>query len=484
MANYLHGVGVKEVATNVGEPQKTLSGIPVIVGTAPVHLAVEPKINELVYAESYEDAVKALGYSEDFATYTLCQSIYMHFVQFGVAPVVMINVLDPTKHKKALAEKSYTITDKQVLIDEENVILSSIVVKTNAADLEEDIDYIASYNCDNKVVITVLDTSKTASVTALKVSGSIIDTSKVTEADVIGAYDESTGKETGLELIRSVFPKFQVFPGNVLAPGFSKKKNVAAMLQSKCEDINGMFDCQALIDIEAETTTKYSGVADAKSEIGVAGKNTILLWPMLKYGSKVVSYSAAMAALMQYVDAKNGGVPAQSPSNQLLGCDAICTASGVEILMDEVQANTLNAVGVVAATNYGGWRTWGNNTACYPTNKDPKDRWINCRRYFSWRENNFVVNVHNKVDGIPNTKQIQGIIDNENIKGNSYVAAGYCAGDRIEFKMSENPIANIIDGKFKFHFYLAPFTPMEYIETEFEMDIDAIESAYAAAFSE
>ena len=39
MAKYNHGVGVNELATQVGEPQLTLSGIPVVVGTAPVHLA-------------------------------------------------------------------------------------------------------------------------------------------------------------------------------------------------------------------------------------------------------------------------------------------------------------------------------------------------------------------------------------------------------------------------------------------------------------
>lgn len=484
MEKYNHGVGVNELATQVAEPQITLSGIPVVVGTAPIHLAKNPKVNELVYAKKYEDAVDALGYVEDFEKYTLCQSIFASFKKFKTGPVIYINVLDPKKHNKSMEETNYPVTAKQANIKVQDVILTSLKVKNGDKELVQETDYLATFDDENNVLITLLDTENTEGATSLTVSGDCLDTSKVLESDIIGGYDEDTGVETGLELVRKVFPKLQVLPGALLAPEYSKKKNVAAMLQSKCEDINGMFDCQALVDIDTEEAKKYTDVEKAKSNIGVSGKNTILLWPMLKYGEDVITYSAAMAALMQNLDAKNNGIPAQSPSNQLLGCDAICLKDGTEVELDEPQANTLNAIGVVAATNYGGWRSWGNNTACYPLNKDPKDRWINCRRYFSWRENNFIINVHNKVDGIPKVQQIQGIVDNENIKGNSYVSAGYCAGDKIEFRMAENPIENIVDGHFKFHFYLAPYTPLEYIDSDFEMDIEAINSAYTAAFSE
>lgn len=484
MENYNHGVGTNELATQVAEPQITLSGIPVVVGTAPVHLAKNPKVNEPVYAKNYQDAVDALGYVEDFKKYTLCQSIFASLKKFGTAPIILINVLDPEKHKKSFEEESFSVTEGQTTVKKQDVILSELNVKNGDKVLEQDTDYIATFDDDNNVLITLLDTTNTAGANSLTVSGECLDASKVLESDIIGGYDEDTGKETGLELVRSVFPKFQVHPGSLSAPVYSKKKNVAAMLQSKCEGINGMFNCVALVDIDTEEAAKYTDVEKAKSNLGVSGKNTILLWPMLKYGENVISYSASMAALMQNLDAKNNGIPAQSPSNQMLGCDAICLEDGTEVCLDEQQANTLNAIGVVTATNYDGWRSWGNNTACYPLNKDPKDRFIVCRRYFSWRENNFITNVHKKVDGIPTARQIEGIVNNENIKGNSYMSAGYCAGDKIVFSLAENPIANIANGHFKFHFYLAPFAPMEYIDSDFEMDINAINSYYEAAFSE
>ena len=465
--------------TQYAKPQIALSGVPVVVGTAPVHLATEPKVNEAVYVESYEDAVKYLGYSSDFEKYTLCQSIFTHFIKFGVAPAVFINVVDPEQHRTELKATDYDVTNKQVTIEQKDVILDSLVV-TNAetkTKLKDGTDYIATYKDDLTTLITL-----TADAKKINVSGYILDATQVTASDVIGGYNEDTGEETGTQLIRTVFPKFQVFPGTILAPKFSKDKTVAAVLQSKSKEINGIFTAMALVDIDTATASKYTDVEVEKSNIGVTSENAILLWPQVKYGDSIVSYSAVMAALIQYVDVKNKGIPAKSPSNELLGADAICLSDGTEVNLDEKQANTLNAVGVVTATNYGGWRSWGNNTACYPLNTDPKDRWINCRRYFNWRENNFIISVHDKVDGIPNSKQIEDIVEAENMKGNSYVNEGCCAGDKIEFNLSENPISNITDGKFVFHFMLAPYTPMEFIEAKFEMDIATIESAYTAAF--
>lgn len=477
---YKHGMENQELATQVPEPQKTTSGVPIVVGTAPINVAKNPKINEPAYVENYAQAVEQLGYVEDFKNYTLCQVMYTALKKFGVAPIVFINVLDPRKHKKDLEAKDYNVTDGQATIDTQGIILDTLTIKNGAATLVKDTDYVATFDDNNQVLITLVN----ATASTINVAASVLDPSKVTASDIIGAYDDATGTKTGLELVEDVHPKLQVVPGCLLAPGFSQNRNVAAMLQSKAENINGIFNCMALVDLDTTAATKYTDVEKAKSDIGVSGAQTVLLWPNVKYGDLVVSYSAVMAALMQFVDSQNGGVPAKSPSNQLLGCDSICLADGTEVLLDEMKANTLNAIGVVTATNYGGWRSWGNNTACYPINTDPKDRWINCKRYFFWRENNFIVNVHSKIDGIPNAKQIDSIVDNENVKGNSYVANGYCAGDRIEFSMQENMLADIVDGKFKFHFFLAPFSPMEYIKTYYEMDVNAIQTYYNNNFTE
>lgn len=98
---YRHGIYSNEVPTSI-TPPVTIdgnSGLVVAFGTAPLHLAADPaKPNTPVLAHYYSDAVKQLGYSNDFDSYTLCEVMKTFFVLFGVAPVVFVNVLDPDKH--------------------------------------------------------------------------------------------------------------------------------------------------------------------------------------------------------------------------------------------------------------------------------------------------------------------------------------------------------------------------------------------------
>lgn len=66
--------------------------------------------------QSYAEAVAALGYSDDWEKYPICEAIYSQFKLYGVAPVVFVNVLDPAKHKKSVAEQNYPVADGKVLL--------------------------------------------------------------------------------------------------------------------------------------------------------------------------------------------------------------------------------------------------------------------------------------------------------------------------------------------------------------------------------
>lgn len=76
-----------------------VSSIHLIVGTAPVH-TVGGKINEPVYASNYAEAVAAMGYSDEWDKYDICEEIYSSFKLYSNGPIIMVNVLDPAKHLK------------------------------------------------------------------------------------------------------------------------------------------------------------------------------------------------------------------------------------------------------------------------------------------------------------------------------------------------------------------------------------------------
>lgn len=468
---YLHGVRIQENPTSVPTPVKNEAGVPVIFGTAPVNLVADPAgaVNKLFLCNSFAEAKVAVGYSDDYENYTLCQAMDAFFKAFGVAPVVICNVLDPATHKSAYSE-TLNIVDGQAVSTKKGILLDGLKV----GDMTLGTDYTVAFNDDGYLVITVL---KSPAESTVAVSGNVIDASKVTESSIVGSYDSGTGVETGIELIRKVYPTFGLTPSLLLAPGWSHKPTVGLALAEKCTDINGMFKCECVVDIDASRAAKYTDVEQIKQESGFSSPHTICVWPKVKYAGKEMYYSAIYAAMACYTDYNNDNVPNLSPSNRAIRISATVVEDGTEVNLDINQANELNAVGVVTALNLNGFKAWGNNTAAYPDTTDPKDRWIACRRFFSWWGNSFITTYLTKVDDPANYRLIESIVDSENVRGNSLVSQGKCAGIKMVYSKEDNPIANVLDGKIVFKQYLAPYTPAEDILNVLEFDPSMIEAA-------
>jgi len=468
---YLHGVRIQENPTSVPTPVKNEAGVPVIFGTAPVNLVADPAgaVNKLFLCNSFAEAKVAVGYSDDYENYTLCQAMDAFFKAFGVAPVVICNVLDPATHKSTYSE-TLNIVDGQAVSTKKGILLDGLKV----GDMTLGTDYTVAFNDDGYLVITVL---KSPAESTVAVSGNVIDASKVTESSIVGSYDSGTGVETGIELIRKVYPTFGLTPSLLLAPGWSYKPTVGLALAEKCTDINGMFKCECVVDIDASRAAKYTDVEQIKQESGFSSPHTICVWPKVKYAGKEMYYSAIYAAMACYTDYNNDNVPNLSPSNRAIRISATVVEDGTEVNLDINQANELNAVGVVTALNLNGFKAWGNNTAAYPDTTDPKDRWIACRRFFSWWGNSFITTYLTKVDDPANYRLIESIVDSENVRGNSLVSQGKCAGIKMVYSKEDNPIANVLDGKIVFKQYLAPYTPAEDILNVLEFDPSMIEAA-------
>lgn len=133
-----HGVYIQEEATAVQVPKTGNSSVQVVVGTAPVNMAENPSeaVNVPILANSGTEAMAALGYSVDFKNFTLCQTMFATSNLFQVSPVVYINVLDPAKHNKELAEAEYQVNQKQAVIEKEGIILEGLTVKNSTGDIE------------------------------------------------------------------------------------------------------------------------------------------------------------------------------------------------------------------------------------------------------------------------------------------------------------------------------------------------------------
>ena len=485
---YKHGVFVSEVATSLIAPVVGTAGLQVIVGTAPVNTLADPQaaVNTPILANSYKEAVQAMGYSDDFKSYTLCEAINASFNVVGTAPLVLINVLDPSKHNKQLAEETISITEGVATIAKTGVILKDLVVKDGTA--EEDKQYTAGkdftteFNEDGTLDIIILESGEAHEATSLKVSGKVLDPSAVDAKAIVGSVDPSTGAETGIQVIRQVYPKLGMTPGIITAPRYSAKAEVAAALQTATKEVSGMFRAVCIVDIDSSATSGakvYTAVNGQKTKQALTDGNCYGVWLYGKVGDTVYSGSTLASALTAYTDAANDDTPNVSPSNKVINISASCREDGTEVLLDRDQANTVNSFGVATWLNFNGYRLWGNNTVAYPGTTDPKDRWFSVRRFLNWAGNTFILTYSQRVDSPMNKQLIEAIVDSENVRGNSFVSRGICARYQIVYLEEENPTTELLNGHITFHQYMTPFPPAEHIEDIIEFDPEALSTALA-----
>lgn len=482
---YMHRISTVENATAVKAPVKSENGVRVFVGTAPVHTTAYGTVNEPVLVNSFEEAVKYFGYSEDYKKYTLCEAMDACFKLYNIAPVVFINVYDPTKGKTAAsAPKSLNITEVGVVDTTlTNVALGSIDIvsgsnRVHAKD-SEDLEFF--YDTDGKVKLRVKRIPQGSTTVMFSYTEGIADVTAVSKNDIIGGYDSSTGTAKGIEAIRNVYPKLGVIPSILACPGYSHEPLVALALSAKTEDLNGLYSCECVLDLKdkAQSTalTSYADVETAKKYLGVTNPHAMAFFPCVKVGGKVFHLSTLAACAMAKCDMDHGDIPYKSPSSESIPVSATCLSDGTEIFLDVPQAEFINSHGVVTAINDNGFKLYGNNTTAYPKSTDPKDRWIACRRMMSWYRNRFIQTYKNKVDEPANYRLSEAVVDSENIFLNSLKAAGIIAGGRLSFDEAENPKEAILNGKIVFSTKIAFFTPAEWIVDHIEFDPTLISSA-------
>lgn len=462
---YRHGINTTEIPTSLVPPANVSAGLPVVFGTAPVNLSQREKapVNEPILAFTYAEAVQALGYSDDFESYTLCEFMSSHFSLFASSPVVLVNILDPEVHKKDGEPVTLNVTDGEAVLSKEGVILSSLVVKGSDGTTNVE-DYTTEFDDEGFLHIFV------DSATSIQVDYETLNSDAVVPSDIIGGVGLD-GTYKGLELINHVFPRFRMVPGLIVAPKFSTDTAVAAVMTAKASNVNGLFKAVALFDIPTDTVKNYTEVAAYKNDNNLTSSFQYGAWPKGSLGGKQYHLSTQIAGVICRTDADNEDIPYVSPSNKNLQIDSAVLADGTEVFLGQDQAAYLNGEGIATALNFvGGWKLWGNRTAVYPAVTDPKDSFLPVRRMMNWIANSVILTYWQKVDSPTNKRLIENVVDSINIWLNGLTARGFLLGGRVEFNSEENPRTSLIDGKVAFHIYATPPTPAKEIDFLLEFD--------------
>lgn len=494
---YMHRVHGSEVASSVLPVVAVPSAIPFIVGTAPVNMT-DGGSNQVKYVQNYSEAFAAFGYvppKEDASSglkkyeYSISEFMFSQFQLFGVGPAVIVNVLDPTKHKTQAATTTVTLDTKtaSATVPETGILLDSVVLSGTDNSLTVDEDYLLAFDDIGQLVITSLKNQdgdfRCPTGTAITFSADKCDPSQVTADDIIGGVSMVNDVEIkkGLELIEDVFPLFGIVPGILIAPGFANNSTVATVMAAKAASINEVFRAISICDIPTEAVKSYSEASNWKNENNIVSPVQILCWPMLQQDSVLYHMSTQLVGLMGQVDENNGGIPYESPSNKTFSTTGMTLADGTEIPLSLPNAEYLNGQGIVTGLNFiGGLRAFGNRTTCYPANTDPKDAFIPIRRMFCYITNTVVQTCWQRLDKPLNRRQIQTITNTIQVWLNGLVAREYLIAGRIEFREDENTISDLSDGISKFHVTITPPSPNREIEFILEYDASALSALFSA----
>lgn len=484
-STYRHGVSTTRKSTPLSAPVTGTANVTVVIGTAPVNMAEDPykAVNVPMMAYSKAEAVSKAGWSGDFKRYTICQSIYAGFNVFSVAPLIMINVLDPSNenHVTAVAPVEYSVVRKKALIGEEGILLDSIeVTDMEGGALEEGTDYLVSFADDGTVIIGFTEAGAQKAGSAVKAGYVKLNPEGVTYEDIIGGYNVSSRQKKGMEVIGEIFPRLGIIPGTLIAPGFSHIPAVNTALTAKAELIYSLFSCKVISDIDCSSNgaDAVDKVKEWKDKNGYSDRRTFAVWPMVDVDGYQYSFSAQLAALLQRLAVDNGGIPSETSDNKPLQIRGLVLADGTDITVDMDEANDYcNANGVITAVNIDGFMAWGSNTSVYPQSTDVVDRWITSVMMFDYIENNFKRNFFSKVGNKASYREIEDIVLAENLFLNSLRGSGDIAGGEISFSREDNPDEKILAGRVKFRERLAAYPPMEDIENEFEFDPAILQAA-------
>jgi len=488
------GVNVVNLPTGVAPPVQSLAGLPVYVGSAPIHMSADgtAKLNKPILANNLAEATAALGFIDAAGSagakkfeFSLCEAMSAHFKIGNVGPIVLINVLDPAVHMSPVTAESRVIgADGTATLAVKHPIASTVVVK-NSTDLTTYVlhtDYELTVNSSGQGVIARVSTGAIGAGATVHVGYHALTPATVAASDIIGSVDSATLLKKGMELVADVFPRFRLVPGQLLAPGYTSDPTVTAVALAKASSINGHFNAIVLADVPATSAGAdvYTEVAAWKNTNSFTAADMVVCWPMGRLGDTLYHLSTLTAARAQQTDSDNDGVPYESPSNKSLPIDSLVLADGTEVILDTVAAASLNAQGIVTALNFiGGWVLWGNRTGAYPANTDPADAFIPFVRMRAWNRQVLVLSHWQRVDNPMNRRKIDSVVDSENIRLNALAARGFILGARVELREELNPTTSLLDGQVTYSVSWMPPPPMDGITFNVEVDPSYLSTLFA-----
>ncbi len=287
----------------------------------------------------------------------------------------------------------------------------------------------------------------------------------VTETDIVGGVDGTTGKKSGIEALLDAEAVTGYKPKVLIAPGFGDASTVRDALIAKADALRAI----AVLEV-AQGTLPAGATADANT---IGSDRAILLYPYLSEGGNLKPPSPAYAGVISRTDNELGFW--YSPSNKLIyGFDGLEIPIDFGLSNPNSTANTLNEGQVCTFVAYQGWRTWGNYTCA----SDSQFKFITTRRIMDMIADTIELNILSFIDR-PITKAfLEDLQDFENAYLNTLKGRGALVDAKCYILPENNPPEQIANGQIVVDLTITPVYPAERITHQLVIDIEPLKELF------
>ena len=339
-------------------PVYTVDGaITAIVGTG-----MAGPVNEITVCQTAKDFAQFGTVTGAGFTLPDAAAVFTRY-QSGIAYVV--NVLDPTKHKTSVTGEALVVDADTLSAKTQKPGLLKATLKDGATTLQTPKDY--TIDLQNGEIVFVAKRSNPS------IDYEHLDPSKVTEADIIGAYVAATGKRTGLQALQEGFNRFGADAKIIICPEYDKTATCAAAMITAAEQL------KAIAYISGPKGTTLGKALEGRGSEGSINFNTgsdraQLFYPYVEGTLGLEPLATHAAGLRMKTDVEQGYWFSISNRELLgvVGAEVPLTARADD---PQSETNRLNERGITTVFNsYGtGFRMWGNRLACFPAGSHIKN---------------------------------------------------------------------------------------------------------------
>ncbi|HIB1401460.1 TPA: phage tail sheath subtilisin-like domain-containing protein [Salmonella enterica subsp. enterica serovar Muenchen] len=460
--NYMHGTNTAESLGGLRPVKNVKSAVIGLIGTAP-----SGPVNTPVLVGSETDATQ---FGPEVAGFTIPQALRA-CSDTGVMSLIVINVLDPTKHFSA-------VVGEEVLPDGSGQLahqcVSNVVVKGTgsmaASTFKEGTDY--ELNASTGTVTRIASGG-------IPVDGKVtvdyrwLDPSKVTAADIIGSVGAS-GRRSGILALDDASSEFGFDAKILIAPVYGTQMSVTAALSVMADKLGAVAYIDAPVGCTVQQVIAGRG-PKGNINFNTSSSRVRLCYPHLKVYDPVTNtdrlepLSVRAAALRAQVDLDEG-YWVSSSNHEIKGVTGMERPISARIDDATCEANLLNEAGITTVFNsFGtGIRLWGNRSAAFPTSTHITN-FENVRRTADIFNESLRMSSLQYMDRNIDNALIDNLLDTVRDYARTMYGEGALLGFKVWYDKARNTRSLLASGRLRVSYKITPLVPMEWLTYEAEI---------------